>query len=70
MNSKSNKLIKRDLVIGSRRIINYFRTAILFTGIHTYIHAHVSTYVHISVIRNLLNGKIDEKQRGKREESA
>ncbi|CAM9096419.1 unnamed protein product [Sphacelaria rigidula] len=44
MNSKSNELIKRDIIIGSRRISNYFWTAILFTGGLAFLIIGISSY--------------------------
>jgi len=44
MNSESNKLIKRDIIIGSRRISNYFWTAVLFTGGLAFLLIGISSY--------------------------
>ena len=44
MNSKNNELIKRDIIIGSRRISNYFWTAILFTGGLAFLIIGISSY--------------------------
>lgn len=44
MNSESNELIKRDIIIGSRRISNYFWTAVLFTGGLAFLIIGISSY--------------------------
>ena len=44
MNSESNELIKRDIIIGSRRISNYFWTAVLFTGGLAFLLIGISSY--------------------------
>ncbi len=44
MNNKNNELIKRDIIIGSRRISNYFWTAILFTGGLAFLTIGISSY--------------------------
>nr|YP_011007635.1 Photosystem I assembly protein Ycf4 [Syringoderma abyssicola]WAM65064.1 Photosystem I assembly protein Ycf4 [Syringoderma abyssicola] len=44
MSSKANTLIKRDIVVGSRRFSNYFWTSILFFGGLAFLLTGVSSY--------------------------
>ena len=44
MDIRNNDLVKRDIVIGSRRISNYFWTAILFVGGLAFLFTGISSY--------------------------